>query len=46
MADCTEQLAPGVKAALEKCFDCEMLEQLQAAWDRHDPDQVGRRNGY
>jgi transposase-like protein len=46
MVDCTEQLALGVKAALEKCFDCEMLGQLQAAWDRHDPDRVDRRNGY
>ena len=38
--------ALGVKATLEKYFDCEMLEQLQSAWGRHDPDRVGRRNGY
>ncbi|MCL5999633.1 MAG: IS256 family transposase [Chloroflexi bacterium] len=46
MEDFSEQIALGIKAALEKCFECELLEQLQSSWGKHNPDRVDYRNGY
>ena len=46
MEDFSEQIALGVKTALEKCFESELLEQLQASWGKHNPDRVDYRNGY
>jgi putative transposase len=46
MDDFSEQIALGIKTALEKCLESEMLEQLQTMWGRHNPDRVDYRNGY
>ena len=42
----SEQIALGIKTALEKCFEQELLEQLQTSWGKHNPDRVDYRNGY
>jgi putative transposase len=46
MEDFSEQIALGVKTMLEKCFESELLEQLQTSWGKHNPDRVDYRNGY
>ena len=46
MEDFSEQIAQGIKTMLEKCFESELLEQLQTSWGKHNPDRVDFRNGY
>ena len=46
MEDFSEQIALGIKTTLEKCFESELLEQLQTSWGKHNPDRVDYRNGY
>ncbi|MDP3186770.1 MAG: IS256 family transposase, partial [Anaerolineales bacterium] len=46
MEDFSEQIALGIKTTLEKCFEWELLEQLQTSWGKHNPDRVDYRNGY
>jgi putative transposase len=46
MEDFSEEIALGIKTTLEKCFEHELLEQLQASWGKHNPDRVDYRNGY